>query len=214
MDVPADQRYRLLGLSGSLRRASNATAVLRTLADRLAPDISMDIFDVGRLPLYNEDLDDEGEVPVEPPAAVTELRALVRACDGIVVVSPEYNHGIPGVLKNAIDWASRPGYSCPLTGKPVKVMTTATSPLGGARAQAWLNEAFHSTLSRVVPGKQVVIGRIATKVKEGRLVDEDTINFALNAIDQLIDEAILAQRRPARVIPEAWRRKPLAGRPE
>ena len=204
MDIPAHQRFRLLGLSGSLRKASNSTAILRTLQASLTPDIAMDIVPLDDIPPYNEDHD-----VGEGPAGVPALRRAVIACDGIVIVSPEYNHGIPGHLKNAIDWASRPGYDGPLKQKPVKIMTIASSPLGGARAQAWLNEVFASTLSRVVPGKQVIIGSVVSKVKDGRLIHDDTLVFALNSIDELVDEACLVQGRPKRVIPEAWQRRKL-----
>jgi len=204
MDVPQHQRFKLLGLSGSLRKGSNSTAVLRTLRDNLTPDIAMEIVPLDDIPPFNEDHD-----VGEGPAAVTVLRRAVRGCDGIVIVSPEYNHGIPGHLKNAIDWASRPGYDGPLKNKPIKIMTIASSPLGGARAQAWLNEVFASTLSRVVPGKQVIIGSVESKVKDGKLVHEDTLIFALNSIDDVIDEACLVQGRPMRVIPDAWKRRKL-----
>ena len=201
-DVPQHQRFRLLGWSGSLRRASSSSAVLRALQQGLTPDVEMAIVGLGDLPLYNEDID-QGD----GPPSVAALRAAVRAADGIVVVSPEYNHGIPGVMKNAIDWASRPGYDCPLKDKPVKIMTVASSPLGGARAQAWLHESFVATLSRVVPGKQVIIGSVGQKVKDGQLIHEDTALFALAAIDHLLDEICLVQRRPERIVPQAWKRK-------
>ncbi len=204
MDVPQHQRFKLLGLSGSLRRAANSTAILRTLKAGLTPDVVMEIVALDDIPPYNEDTD-----VGEGPAGVAALRRAVIACDAIVIVSPEYNHGIPGHLKNAIDWASRPGYDGPLKSKPVKIMTIATSPLGGARAQAWLNEVFAATLSRVVPGKQVVIGGVGQKVQDGRLVHEDTLIFALNAIDDLLDEACLVQGRPKRVIPADWQRRKL-----
>lgn len=200
MDVPQHQHFRLLGWSGSLRRASSSTAILRTLQARLTPDVEMTIVGLGDLPLYNEDVD-EGD----GPPSVAALRTAVRAADGLVIVTPEYNHGIPGVMKNAIDWASRPVHDCPLESKPVKIMTVASSPLGGARAQAWLQEAFVATLSRVVPGKQVIIGSAASKVKDGQLIHEDTALFALAAIDHLLDEICLVQQRPPRVIPHAWK---------
>ena len=204
MEVPAHQRFKLLGLSGSLRRASNSTAILRTLAAALTPDVEMEIVPLDDIPPYNEDHD------VGPgPAGVSALRRAVIACDGIVIVSPEYNHGIPGHLKNAIDWASRPGYDGPFKNKPIKIMTVATSPLGGARAQAWLNEVFASTLSRVVPGKQVIVGGVEAKVKDGKLAHEDTLLFALASIDDLLDEACLVQGRPKRVIPAPWQRRKL-----
>ncbi len=204
MDVPQHQRFKLLGLSGSLRKASNSSAILRTLRDNLTPDIAMEIVALDDIPPFNEDHDTG-----DGPAPVATLRRAVRACDGIVIVSPEYNHGIPGHLKNAIDWASRPGYDGPLKNKPIKIMTIASSPLGGARAQAWLQEVFSSTLSRVVPGKQVIIGAVESKMKDGKLAHEDTLIFALNSIDEMLDEACLVQGRAKRVIPDAWKRRKL-----
>src|SRR5882757_4878165 len=96
-------QLRLLGLSGSLRRASNGTAVLRGLQDALAPKAALDIFSLHGLPLYNED--DDGD---HAPESVRALRSAIETTDGVIMVSPEYNHGMSGVLKNALDWASRP----------------------------------------------------------------------------------------------------------
>jgi chromate reductase len=164
----------------------------------------MEIVPLDDIPPYNED-NDIGE----GPGGVAALRRAVIVCDAMVIVSPEYNHGIPGQLKNAIDWASRPGYDGPLKHKPIKIMTVATSPLGGARAQAWLQEVFSSTLSRVVPGKQVIVGAVEGKIKGGRLAHEDTLLFALASIDELLDETCLVQGRPKRTIPDAWKRRKL-----
>ncbi len=174
---------RLLGLSGSIRRGSHCTAILRTLQDAVAPAAVMTIFGLEHIPPYNED--DEGE---GAHGSVAGLKAAIAAADALVVVSPEYNHGIPGVLKNAIDWASRPMEGCVLAGKPVSVMTAAPSPLGGARAQAQLRETFAATASRVMANRQVVIGGVGTKIKDGRLVDQPTLAFALAAIDVLLAE--------------------------
>ena len=174
---------RLLGISGSLRRDSYTTAVLRTLQDAARPRADMTIFPLNDVPLYNEDDDHE-----QPPGEVTALRAAIANADGLVVISPEYNHGISGVLKNAIDWASRPSVGCVLINKPVSVMTTATSPLGGVRAQLQLRESFAATFSRVIANRQVVIGGVAKKIEDGRLIDQATLDFALRAIDLLIAE--------------------------
>src|SRR5438445_1457168 len=99
----------LLGLSGSLRRASNSTAVLRGMQDALGSRAALDIFPLHAIPLYNED-DDAGHAP----ESVCALRSAIDASDGVIMISPEYNHGMSGVLKNALDWASRPyGRSAP-----------------------------------------------------------------------------------------------------
>jgi NAD(P)H-dependent FMN reductase len=110
-------QLRLLGLSGSLRRASNGTAVLRGLQDALASKVALDIFSLHGLPLYNED--DDGEHALE---SVRALRSAIETTDGVIMVSPEYNHGMSGVLKNALDWASRPYGRSVLRSKPVLTM--------------------------------------------------------------------------------------------
>jgi chromate reductase len=112
------------------------------------------------------------------------------------VISPEYNHGISGVLKNAIDWVSRPGYESVLKNKPVVVMSASNSPLGGVRAQLQLRETFASTLSRVVARRQVVIGQAAQKIADGKLTDEATLDFIGDAIADLMDEIDLVRRIP------------------
>ncbi|HXF52762.1 MAG TPA: NAD(P)H-dependent oxidoreductase [Hyphomicrobiaceae bacterium] len=202
MDASAKRPFTLLGLSGSIRRGSNCTAVLRTLKESLAAGVEMTIFGLEQVPLYNEDDDTE-----TPPAPVARLRRAIAEADGLVIVSPEYNHGMSGVIKNALDWSSRPTSNSPLVNKPVVIMTSASSILGGVRAQAQLNETLHGTFSRVVPGRQVVIGNARHKIKDGRLVDEATRLFALEAIERLLDEICLVQRRPPRSsLEEAARR--------
>ena len=94
MDVPSDQRFKLLGLSGSLRRQSCSSAILRTLRDNLTPDVAMEIAGIDEIPPFNEDHD-----VGDGPPSVAVLRRLMRACDGIVIVSPEYNHGIPSTSR-------------------------------------------------------------------------------------------------------------------
>jgi chromate reductase len=180
---------RLLGLSGSLRRAAASTAILRTLAGRLPAGVEMTIAPLNPLPLYNEDEDRP-----EALAAVETFKAAIAAADGLIVISPEYNHGISGVLKNAIDWASRPGYDSILKNKPVLVMSSATSPLGGARAQLQLRELFASTLSRVIARRQIVIGQTKAKVKDGELIDAATLSFIDDGAADLIDEIRLLAR--------------------
>lgn len=173
----------MLGISGSIRRESYCTAILRTLQESLGARAEMTIFALDGVPIYNQDEDGP-----RSPAQVVSLRAAIGAADALVVVSPEYNHGIPGILKNAIDWASRPAFTSVLTDKPVSVMTAAGGMLGGARAQMQLRETFAATESRVMANRQVVIGNVGSKIIEGRLVDKPTLDFALGAIDILIAE--------------------------
>ncbi|MCA9568628.1 MAG: NAD(P)H-dependent oxidoreductase, partial [Myxococcales bacterium] len=121
----------ILGLSGSLRAASTNTALLRTAAELLPDDVTLTVHDYRNVPLYDDDLDAK-------PEGVLRLEAAVRAADGVLVAVPEYNHSVPGVLKNALDWASRPAYASVFRDKPTGVMSAATGFVGGARGQQHL----------------------------------------------------------------------------
>ena len=196
MSTDPTRPIALLGISGSIRRASYTTAILRTIAASLPAGVEMTIFPLDEVPIYNEDL--EGDLL---PASVTALRRAVDRAEGLVVISPEYNHGISGVLKNAVDWVSRPGYSSILKDKPVSVMTVAPSNLGGARAQMQLRETFASTLSRVMATKQVCIGNVGSKVVDGVLVDRATLDFALATLTVLYDDIRLLRLAAAQKSP-------------
>jgi chromate reductase len=174
---------RLLGLSGSLRRASNSTAVLRGLQDALAPTAALDIFPLHEMAGYNED--DDGE---HAPKSVRALRSAIETSDGVIMISPEYNHGMSGVLKNALDWASRPYGRSALRGKPVLTMTTSPAFTGGVRAQQQMNETLLAIPARLVLRPQIVIGSVHERVRDGRLVDEAALRFALAGVDDLLDE--------------------------
>ncbi len=180
------RRPKLLGLSGSLRRASFNTAILQTLAQAAAAKTELTLFPLNEIPLYNGDL----EGPDVPPV-VTRLKSTIAASDGIIIASPEYNYGMPGVLKNALDWASRPAFESPLKSKPVLLITSSPGALGGVRAQAQLQETFSATLSRVVARPQVIITSVKEKVVDGRLVDAAALQFALEAIEDLLSEISL-----------------------
>jgi chromate reductase len=183
-------QFRLLGLSGSLRRASNSTAVLRGLQDMLRLRAALDIFPLHAIPLYNED--DDAEHAAE---SVRALRSAIEASDGVIMVSPEYNHGMSGVLKNALDWASRPYGLSVLKTKPVLTMTTSPAFTGGVRAQQQMNETLASIPARPVFRPQIVIGGVHEKVLDGRLIDEAALSFALAGVDDLIEEIRAARFR-------------------
>jgi len=176
-------QFCLLGLSGSLRRASNSTGVLRGLQDSLGPRAALDIFPLHAIPLYNEDDDAE-----RAPESVRALRAAIDANDGVIMISPEYNHGMSGVLKNALDWASRPYGLSVLKSKPVLTMTASPAFTGGVRAQQQMNATLASIPARPVFRPQIVIGGVHEKVRDGRLIDEAALSFALAGVDDLIEE--------------------------
>ena len=187
MDHALD-RVRILGISGSLRTNSFSTAILLSLASHCVPAefSSLSLADV---PLYNQDLDGEPPLP-----AVASLRSAVAACEGVVISTPEYNHGIPGVLKNALDWASRPALHSCFLAKPVVIISSATAFTGGVRAQHQLRETLTSMLARVLPLPEIVIGNVDQKIVDGWFADEGNMNFLMNAVEQLRSE-IMTQRR-------------------
>jgi chromate reductase len=157
--------------------------VLRGLQDVLGLRAVLDIFPLHAIPLYNED-DDAGHAPESARA----LRSAIKACDGVIMVSPEYNHGMSGVLKNALDWASRPHGLSVLKSKPVLTMTVSPAFTGGVRAQQQMNETLASIPARPVFRPQIVIGGVHEKVRDGRLVDEAALSFALAGVDDLVEE--------------------------
>ncbi len=181
---------RLVGISGSLRQASSNTAVLRTLQESMPAGVEMEMLPLDGIPLYNQDLDGPN-----PPDAVRSFKDAIAACDGIVICSPEYNFGMSGVLKNALDWASRPAFASPLKDKPVLLMSCSPAFTGGVRAQAQLRETLSGTLSRVIARPPVVMAAIHTKIENGRLTDETNLKFALEAVNDLIGEVIMLRAR-------------------
>lgn len=175
------KKPRLLGISGSLRSGSYNTTILKILAEAVADRAGMTIFPLGEVPLYNADLDTE-----TPPPAVAALRREIAEADGIVIAAPEYNHGISGVLKNALDWASRPFGKSTLTGKPVLTLTSSPASTGGVRAQAQLNETLTSIAAILVLRPQTVIASVHERIKDGQLVDAQTTNFLLAGVADLL----------------------------
>ena len=175
--------YRLLGISGSLRARAFSTAVLEALAEASVPRATYEYADIGALPHFNQDL------YVDPlPPAVARLREQIAGSDGLVISSPEYNHGVPGVLKNALDWASRPHNGSPLRGKPVLIVTSSQAFTGGVRAQYQIREALASALAHPVATPEIVVGGVGAKIVDGRFHDPATIEFALNGFATMFGE--------------------------
>ncbi len=160
---------RLVGISGSLRRASNNTGLVRA-ATQLVPDgVTLELFDLANIPLYNGDAEAVGL-----PESVKTFKAHIAAADGVLIATPEYNYSIPGVLKNALDWASRPAKDSPLSGKPVAIMG-AGGQFGTVRAQLHLRQiiGFNNMLPLNRP--EVLVTRAWEKFDvQGNLTDEAT----------------------------------------
>jgi chromate reductase len=181
--MPETTPVRLVGMTGSLRVGSYSNAVLETMAEKFAGRADIRIWDLRPIPPYDQDF--EGE---KRPASVKELLGAIEDADGVVLCAPEFNHSLPGVLKNALDWASRPAFASVMAYKPVAIMATSRGPLGGARCLEHMRVALDSMLSRVVVAREVTITATADKIRGGRLVDEVSLGFACAAIEALLAE--------------------------
>lgn len=174
---------RLVGISGSLRQDSYSTIILKTMVEMVKPQAVFELLDIGALPHYNGDLEKE-----VLPKEVTDARGLVQQADGVLVVCPEFNHGIPGVLKNTLDWLSRPAFNSCFLHKPVYFITQSTGDLGGVRAQYQLRETFASMLCHIIPLREAALTHIGEKVTDGVIMDTDTLAFLKRTTERVIAE--------------------------
>jgi chromate reductase len=172
---------KIVGLSGSLRKGSYNSAALRA-AQALAPEGAViEIAEIGDLPLYNDDIREAGY-----PAPVERLRRQIAEADAVLFVTPEYNYSVSGVLKNAIDWASRPPNQ-PFDGKPVGIMGASGGLFGTARAQYHLRQMLIFLNAFPVNKPEVMIGQAQTKFDEaGNLTDEATREFIRKLLVSLV----------------------------
>jgi chromate reductase len=171
---------KVLAISGSLRRDSHNTSLVRAAAELLPEGV--ELWDgLKAVPPYDEDDD------IDPaPAAVAELRDAIAGADAILFATPEYNHSIPGQLKNALDWASRPLATNPLRNKPVVVVGASMGAFGAVWAQAELRKVLGATGARVVDA-EVAVGHAHTRFDEnGRLADDDLREQLAEVVDALV----------------------------
>jgi chromate reductase len=177
---------QILGISGSLRKASYNTSLLRTASD-LAPDgISIQIFNLSPLPLYNDGLAKD-----DLPSAVIDFRNNIKQSGGILIASPEYNYSFTGVLKNAIDWASTDTLGNILAGKPTAIMGASPSVFGTARSQLHLRQvliAANATNANVIQRPEIYARRAQTMIDEhGNLNNDHTREIIQSLLAALID---------------------------
>lgn len=174
---------RILGISGSLRRGSHNTQLLREAAREFPPDVEFAIYDgLHEVPPYNED--DDGELA---PDAVTRLRAALSSADAVLFSTPEYNFSIPGHLKNAIDWASRPPSAGILRYTPVAVIGASTGAYGAVWSQAELRKVLGSLGARVIEG-EVALGHAHKYFDEGAPLGDETRGQLREVTQALVDE--------------------------
>jgi chromate reductase len=172
---------RILGIAGSLRRESYNRAALRAAAQLVPKDASLDIFELDGIPGFNQDEEQN------PPAKVVELKRRIREADAVLFVTPEYNYSVPGVLKNAIDWASRPYGDSAWSGKPAAIMGASIGAIGTARAQYHLRQIMVFLNMFPLNQPEVMIGHAAERFdKNGNLTDEKTRDFIRQLLANLV----------------------------
>lgn len=171
----------IVALVGSMSKDSNNRKIVEFMKDRYKDRMDIEILPIEKLPMYNQDIE------LDPPEIVDELRQKIKQSDGILFATPEYNHSISAVLKNAIDWFSR--VERVMIGKPSMIVGASLGTLGTVRAQVHLRQILNSggvgTLN--LPGNEVFIGNVHEKLdKDGNLVDESTIKYLDKVVDNFI----------------------------
>ncbi len=173
---------KILGFAGSLRKQSYNRSALRAAAKLVPAGITIETFDLDGIPPFNEDHERE------PPAAVRQFKAAISAADAVLIVTPEYNYSVPGVLKNAIDWASRPYGESAWNGKPVGIMGASVGMFGTARAQYHLRQMFVFLNMLPLNQPEVLIANADEKFdEEGNLRDEKTAQKIRQLLEALAD---------------------------
>lgn len=174
---------KIFGLAGSLRQGSFNRALLHAAVDVAPEGVEIRIFErLGEIPLFNADVEAAGD-----PEPVVALKSAIQEADALLIATPEYNYGIPGVLKNAVDWASRPPDASVLQGKPAAIMGATPGMTGTARAQLALRQAFLFTETEAVLQPEVLVARAHEKIDgRGRLKDEATRNFIRELLESLV----------------------------
>ena len=173
---------RILGIAGSLRQGSYNRSLLRAARELLPEGVELVEYEIGTLPFYDGDVEAAGD-----PESVVELKQAIRDADALLIATPEYNRGVPGVLKNAIDWASRPPLGSPLTGKPVAIMGASTGRGGTARAQEQLRAALEFSRANVLEQPEVLVPEAFMRFDErGDLVDSGIRAELAELLDTLV----------------------------
>jgi chromate reductase len=180
-----EEPVKILGFVGSLRKGSYNKALMRAALELLPEDATLEVFDLEGIPPFNQDLESQ------PPQAVKEFKTKIRKADALLIASPEYNYSIPGVLKNAIDWASRPYGDNAFEGKPVAIMSASVGRLGGARAQYHLRQSFICLNMYPLNRPEVMMPLAQEHVDaNGNLADETTRQLIRQLLEALVQWTI------------------------
>ncbi|MBS7641525.1 NAD(P)H-dependent oxidoreductase [Candidatus Bathyarchaeota archaeon] len=171
----------IVGFAGSLRKSSYNKMLLRAALNLLPKNAKLEILDLEGLPLFNQDLE------YDMPETVKRFKSKIKEADALLIATPEYNSSIPGVLKNALDWASRPYGDNSLEGKPVAIMSASIGMLGGARAQTHLRQILSSLNAYVVNKPEVMVNFANEKFDaEGKLRDERAEAYIRQLLENLV----------------------------
>jgi chromate reductase len=188
--VDMNKKISVLGFAGSLRKDSYNKAILRAAASLVPDDADLNIFDLEGIPPFNQDLEKE------PPERVKDFKVKIKAADAILIATPEYNYSIPGVLKNSIDWVSRPYGDNALEGKPVAVMGASIGMLGTARAQYHLRQCFVFLNMYPLNSPEVMVPFVHEKIdKDGKVTDPKTLELIKKLLVSLIDWTLFLKTR-------------------
>jgi chromate reductase len=172
---------KILTFAGSLRKGSYNKALIRAAIEVAPENVTMEVFDLEGIPPFNQDNENN------PPPKVKEFKEKIRNADALLIATPEYNYSMPGVLKNAIDWASRPYQDNSLANKPVAIMSASVGRLGGARAQYHLRQSFVFLNMYPVNQPEVMLPNAADNVDaNGRLTNEQTRMLIKQLIEALV----------------------------
>jgi chromate reductase len=173
--------FKILGFAGSLRKDSYNKALLRAALELVPEGVELDIFDLDGIPPFNQDLENE------PVDRVKEFKSKIKAADAILIATPEYNYSIPGVLKNAIDCASRPYGDNAFAHKPVAIMGASVGMMGSARAQYHLRQCFVFLTCFALNQPEVMVSHAHEKVdKDGRVTDQKTRELIKELLENLV----------------------------
>ena len=179
--ISVEKQFKILAFAGSLRQGSYNKALVRAAVEVAPENVAVEVFDLEGIPLFNQDLENN------PPQKLIEFKEKIRAADALLIATPEHNFSIPGVLKNAIDCASRPNQGNPLQGKPVAIMSASTGRLGGARAQYHLRQCFVFLDMHPVNKPEVMLSSARDSVdSDGKVTNEQTRTLIRQLIEGLV----------------------------
>jgi chromate reductase len=185
---------RIVAFAGSLRKGSYNRALIEAAAELAPEGMTVESIEIGSLPFYNADVEAKGD-----PPAVTAFKAALAAGDGLLIATPEYNDGVPGVLTNAMDWGSRLPGRAPLIGKPVAVMGASPSQAGTARAQLHLRQILNHVQARVLPPPELLVAKAHERFDQELRLNDEVTRKVLGDLLVRFSRWIERERRAAKI---------------